>query len=390
MNSGNTPLLEKNSNKSEGSGMLFEYALKFLLLAGFLELVLYRLVSRLGMHISKLAKDSEAVRLTWEALSWLGFVLLDVTSILLFLVIFILLVQKLRQTIWAGSFDRLLVPAVSLLVALTLVYWVRDMLVWKGVLPADNWVFPPAMLGSVIYNVVTFIVLLILAAEYMATHRVWAQRVAIGCFLLGISGWIYYQVLSTSYGLLGLTSAPPLVHEISRSGEALMVLASILVFWAYGSTSLFTKNKDQRRWAIILLGSGGLVFFCLLFIDSFLSLYSVGAAEKVRQAAQGISWIFQMGMGYTFYLPFALYMAGFICWSYTVIKLMLIGRLAGYGLGLMFMAGYALQLSHLTLMVVVGLILLTIDKRGTLGKLRARAGERVAYSPVAPVLGEVR
>jgi len=128
----------------------------------------------------------------------------------------------------------------------------------------------------------------------------------------------------------------------------------------------------------------------LLFIDYFLSLYSVDAAEKVRQAAQGISWIFQMGMGYTFYLPFALYMAGFICWSYTVIKLILIGRLAGYGLGLMFMAGYALQLSHLTLMVVVGLILLTIDKRGTLGKLRARAGERVAYSPVAPVLGEVR
>ena len=67
MNSGNTPLVEKNSNKSEGSGLLFEYALKFLLLAGFLELVLYRLVSRLGMHISKLAKDSEAVRLTWEA-----------------------------------------------------------------------------------------------------------------------------------------------------------------------------------------------------------------------------------------------------------------------------------------------------------------------------------
>jgi len=97
-----------------------------------------------------------------------------------------------------------------------------------------------------------------------------------------------------------------------------------------------------------------------------------------------------MGMGYTFYLPFAFYLAGLICWSYTVIKLVLIGRLAGYGLGLMFMAGYALQLSHLTLMVVVGLILLTIDKRGTLGKLRARAGERVAYSPLAPVLGEVR
>ena len=97
-----------------------------------------------------------------------------------------------------------------------------------------------------------------------------------------------------------------------------------------------------------------------------------------------------MGMGYTFYLPFACYMAGFICWSYTVIKLVLIGRLAGYGLGLMFIAGYALQLSHLSLMVVVGVMLLNLDKRGTLGKLREKTGGNVMYSPVSPVLGEAR
>lgn len=374
MSSGNASILEKSSYRLEGPGLLFEYALKFLLLAGFLELVLYRLVSRLGMHLSKLAEKSEAVRLTLRTLSELGFAFLNLTSILLFLVLFILLVQKLRQIIWTGTFDGLLLPSVSLLGALTLVYLV----------------FPPAMIGSVIYNIVTFVVLLVLAAEYMVTHRVWAQRVAISCFLVGISGWIYYQVLSTSYGLLGLAYAPPLVHEVVRSGEAFMVLASILVFWAYGSTSFFTKNKDQRRWAIILLGSGALAFFCLLFIDYFLSLYSMAAAEEVRKAGQGIGWIFQMGMGYTFYLPFAFYMAGFICWSYTVIKLVLIGRLAGYGLGLMFMAGYALQLSHLTLMVVVGLILLTIDKRGTLGKLREKSVERVVYSSVAPILGGAR
>jgi hypothetical protein len=46
-----------------------------------------------------------------------------------------------------------------------------------------------------------------------------------------------------------------------------------------------------------------------------------------------------------------------------VIKQITMGRLAGYGLGLMFMAGYALQLSHLTLMVVFGLLLLTMDRR---------------------------
>ena len=367
------PLSSHQGGTSDHPGVLFEYALKFLLLSAFLELVLYRLASRLGMHMAKLAEKSEAVRLTFQTLSSLGFILLNVTAILLFLILFILLIQKLRQSTWSGRFDRFLVPAVSLLIVLTVVYLI----------------FPPAMLGSVVYNLVSLLILVILMAEFLVTHRLWGQRVTVGCFLLGILGWIYYQTVSTTYGLLGIVAPPPLVHEISRGGEALMVLASILVFWSYGSTSFFTKNKTQRKWALTLLVSGGTTFLVLLYIDFFLSLYSPDLAEEARKAGQGIGWVFQMGMGYTFYLPFALYMAGFTCWAYTVIKLVLIGRLAGYGLGLMFMAGYALQLSHLTLMVVVGFVLMTLDKRGTLGKLRDKAGPLV-YSNVAPAFSEVR
>ncbi|MEK6694192.1 MAG: hypothetical protein AABY67_02400, partial [Nitrospirota bacterium] len=79
------------------------------------------------------------------------------------------------------------------------------------------------------------------------------------------------------------------------------------------------------------------------------------------------------GMGYTFYLPFALYMAGLLFWSYAVIKQVSMGRRAGYGLALMFIAGYALQLSHLTLFVVAGLLLIVndgrIDARESVGRL---------------------
>ena len=80
------------------------------------------------------------------------------------------------------------------------------------------------------------------------------------------------------------------------------------------------------------------------------------------EGGDGIGWIFQLGMGYTFYLPFAFYMAGLLCWSYTVIKLVTMGRIAGYGLALMFIAGYALLFSNLTLMVVLGVMFLTIDR----------------------------
>jgi hypothetical protein len=86
-------------------------------------------------------------------------------------------------------------------------------------------------------------------------------------------------------------------------------------------------------------------------------------AQGIRKASEGIGWIFQMGMGYTFYLPFALYVAGLLCWSYTVIKLISMGRLAGYGLALMFIAGYALLLSNQTMMVILGVMLLIMDRQ---------------------------
>ena len=249
----------KDSGRTGNPNLLFEYALKFLLISAFLELVLYRLVSRLGMHMAKAAEKSEyesAIRLTFETLSYLGLILLNVTSILLFLVLFILLVQKLKPSIWSGSFDRLLVPLVSLLMVSTVV----------------SLVFPRRMLVEhVLYNVLTIGILVVLVADFFMAHRLWSQRITIGCFVLGILGWFYYSTLTVSYGLLamqtGKAAAPPFVATVNLGGEALMVLASILVFWSYGSTSLFTKNKTQRKWALTLLLSGGITFFVLLYTD---------------------------------------------------------------------------------------------------------------------------
>ncbi len=360
------------SEQIETPGLLFEWGLKCLLFAAFFELVLYRLVSRLGMHLSKLAEQYEAVRIGFRTLSSLGFVLLNMTAILVFLILGLLLVQKIRRNLWEGPLDKIVVPLVGLMVACTIVFLF----------------FPPVMLGTVIYNGLAFLLLAVLMVEYWGTHRLLIQRIMVGSFFLGICGWLYYQTLSTSYGMLKILDAPPLVHEANRLGEALMVLSSILVFWAYGSTSFRTKNKQQRRWGMMLLASGGTVFLLVLFMDFFLSLWDPALAKEVRKAGEGIGWIFQMGMGYTFYLPFAFYIAGFTCWSYTVIKLVLIGRLAGYGLGLMFMAGYALQLSHLTLMVVLGLMLLNIDKRGTLGRLRKKVQGDLLYQSIRPVYGQ--
>jgi hypothetical protein len=134
--------------------------------------------------------------------------------------------------------------------------------------------------------------------------------------------------------------------------------------WVYGrGVSFRTRNQRQRRRAIWFWVTSVSTFTLLLFLDYLLKRYDPGMADSIRKAADGIGWIFQFGMGYTFFMPFAIYMTGLLCWSYTVIKLLNMSRLAGYGLGLMFIAGYALLYSNLTLMVVLGAMLLTMDRQ---------------------------
>jgi hypothetical protein len=364
---------EKGGRWLEEHGLLLAYTVKCLLAAGLLELALYRLVSRLGMHLSKVAEKHDWVRVMFKALSSIGFTLLNFTSLLVFLAIVLVLLDKLNASRrFDTRIDAVVVPGVSLLLLLT----------------AGFLIVPPAMLGSVIYNVLSFAVIAILVADYMATTLAWRQRLMVLTFFLGVTGWLYYQVMSTGYGLLGLLAAPPFVHEVNRAGEAFMVLASVLTFWAYAATPIWSHNHRQQRRVLVFGAIAGTAFLGLLFLDYFLGLYNPSVAVSVRKAGEGIGWIFQMGMGYTFYLPFAFYVAGLLLWSYTVTKLVMQGRPAGYGLAFMFMAGYALQLSHLTLLVVLGLLLLTLDRRPATAPLREGVEDRSLAASAAPVLRE--
>ena len=341
-----TQTIERAGGRLADHGLLFEYTVKLLVLAGFLELVLYRLVSRLGMHFSKLAEQHDWIRVFFKAVSSIGLTLLNVVSLLVFLGLFVQLYTRLHQRP-KGVLEYVAMIGVGLVMVLTVVYLL----------------FPPGMVSAIAYNVVFFVGLVALAALYMNAQPSWTRRAMMASYLLGISGWLYYQTSSTLYGVLGLIGAPPLVHEVNRAGEAFMVLASILAFIAYGWPSFWSKNRTQRHRAVYFLATGGLLFVGLLFIDYWLTLYDPKVAEGVRKGTQGIGWIFQMGMGYTFYLPFAFYLTGLLCWAYAVVKQMSEGRTAGYGLALMFIAGYALQLSHLTLMVAMGLMLVSMEAR---------------------------
>ncbi len=337
---------ERLTGKIGDFGPLFEYTIKLLLLTSFLELVLYRLVSRLGMHLSKMAVAHPWITPTFTALTEVGTWLLNIVAILLFLGLTVTMVNRGvgHETSWL---IKLAMAGTSLLLLLTVGFLVVQ----------------PGMMGTIIYNGLALVTLTLFVLEYLTTHHEWALRILGVTYYLGISGWLYYQIISTIYSLAETLVVPPLVYESHRIGEALMVLASVLVFVAYGQgLSLWAKNRRRRNRAIWFWATTGTIFTTLIFTDYLLDLYDPTVASTVRQASQGIGWIFQFGMGYTFYLPFAIYMGGLLCWSYTVIKLLMMGRLAGYGLGLMFLAGYALVFSNLTLMVILGVMLLTLDR----------------------------
>jgi hypothetical protein len=356
--------IERITGKLSDQPLLFQYTIKLVLLVAFLELILYRLVSRLGMHLSKLAVDHQWIIPTFTALTEVGQWLLNVVAILLFLGLTVGMANRLASRGFTGL-TRFTVPCVALLLLLTI-----------------GFLFvPPTMLASAIYNSVALAAIVLLMSEYLATHHDRSHRLLGITYLLGISGWLYYQIVSTFYSFAGTVAAPPMVYEAHRAGEALMVLASILVFWAYGrGVSFRSRNQRQRHRAIWFWGTAAAIFVAMFFLDYLLNRYDPALASNVRKGADGIGWIFQFGMGYTFYLPFALYMAGLLCWSYTVIRLLTMGRLAGYGLGLMFIAGYALLYSNLTLMVVLGVMLLTMDR------YRRDAADSIAASET-PVIG---
>ena len=369
-----TPTIDRITGKISDQSLLFQYTVKLVLIVSFSELILYRLVSRLGMHLSKLAQANEWIVPTFTALTQIGQWLLNVVAILLFLALGVASINRIVSRGFTGS-NLIIIPSVALLLLLTVGFLL----------------IPPAFLGSAIYNSVALVVLFCLMVEYLSTHTEWAHRAMGVTYLLGIGGWLYYQIVSTIYSFAETVAAPPLVYEAHRAGEGLLVLSSILVMWAYGrGVSFRTRNQRQRRRAIWFWVISAAVFTAMLFLDYLLKRYDPGMAENIRKAADGIGWIFQFGMGYTFFLPFAIYMAGLLCWSYTVIKLLNMGRLAGYGLGLMFIAGYALLYSNLTLMVVLGAMLLTMDRhRRDATDSTAAANASMAGRPDSLVEGHI-
>ena len=151
---------ERSTGRVEDQGLLFEYTIKLVLIVGFFELILYRLVSRLGMHISKLAAQHEWVGTTFQLLTSVGFALLNVVAIFVFLALVVLLLNRMRARGISGI-HAVTIPSVGLLLILTVAFLIVT----------------PGMVGSIAYNVTTVIALTALMIEYLSQHQDWSKRI---------------------------------------------------------------------------------------------------------------------------------------------------------------------------------------------------------------------
>ncbi|NJL16524.1 MAG: hypothetical protein HC938_04325 [Nitrospira sp.] len=124
---------ERLTGRVSDFGPLFEYTVKLVLLASFLELVLYRLLSRLGMHLSKMAADHPWITPTFTALTEVGTWLINIVAVLLFLALALTIVNRWRghDTSWLSGEDY---AGTVLLLLLTIVFLIVQ----------------PGMLGAVI------------------------------------------------------------------------------------------------------------------------------------------------------------------------------------------------------------------------------------------------
>ena len=167
--------IERITGKLSDQPLLFQYTIKLVLLVAFLELILYRLVSRLGMHLSKLAADHQWIIPTFTALTEVGQWLLNVVAILLFLGLTVGMVNRLAHRGFTGL-TRFVVPCIALLLLLTV-----------------GFLFvPPSMLGSAIYNTVALAAIVLLMSEYLATHHDRSHRVLGLTYLLRamLTSWL--------------------------------------------------------------------------------------------------------------------------------------------------------------------------------------------------------
>ncbi|HEU5319207.1 MAG TPA: hypothetical protein VFX28_00295, partial [Methylomirabilota bacterium] len=192
---------------------LTPYALWTLLAAGLGELFLYRMLSRVGVHIPK----QGAVLDVYDALVQVGSFAFDVSSVVVFAALALLVVE--------ASHGRARTPLAAAAPALALAFAAVSLLL-AFVSEGESAKLAYGLLSAGL--MVTLAVLALSDREAAAPRKALVALVVVAYLFAQ-----YYTLSNQAYRVLDMTSVPPLTSRALEAAEALVVAAAVIAFWCW-------------------------------------------------------------------------------------------------------------------------------------------------------------
>ncbi len=290
-----------------------------LLAAALLEVVLLRLVTRVGVYLPR----EEAVSSGFQAASFLGSLAFNFAAILATILVMLLLGSMVLRM--QNQVARLLVAALSVLML-----WGLGWSLATGV-PAADALFGLAMTSLVV------LVGIVLVSQRETTP---AGRLALGLIVAAYVCYQYYTLGYLTVRMLDYAAVPPFSIATLRLGEGFVVVAGGAAFWAWGA----------GRWRRAGLPGMALVAVLVLAV-AFGSLAPASTTSILALWTTGMS----------FYFPLPVYLLSLALYLLTIVACLRSGdaRWTGAGLLLLLLAGYMPEATYHHLLILLGVAFLS-------------------------------
>ena len=312
---------------------LAPYVLWPLLAAGLSELILFRTLSRVGVHIPK----EGAVLNIYEVLVQAGSYAFNVASIAVVVAVAMIAYGALRGELGRHPLLAAVAPAVAAFVGISVLF----AFVQEGTA------------ARLLYGLMSAAIMLALAGEALRRPALAPLRCAVVVVtVLAYLSAQYHVLAAQAYQVMGLTSDPPGSMPALEVAEALVLVNAFLIFWGWSGVRL----RSAARPTLLQVSVAGLLL--ILFLGSY-----YGRPDSSTAAILSL-W----SLGLTLYLPVPIYGLALSLYGATLARCLVQARRGveplydAVALGLLPVAGLTLELTYQHLVALLALSLLVANE----------------------------
>lgn len=314
---------------------LAPYVLWPLLAAGLSELILFRTLSRVGVHIPK----QGVVLNVYEVLVQAGSYAFNVSSIAVVVAVSMIAFGAMRSDLGRRPLLAAVAPVLAAFVFVSVLF----AFVQEGTS------------ARLLYGLMSAAIMLAFAGEAYASRRSAPLRFAVVVITVLVYLSAQYHVLAAqAYQVMGLTSNPPASMPALEVAEALVLMNAFLIFWGWSGVRL----RPEARPTLLQLSVAGLLV--VLFLGSYYG----------RSDSSTVAILSLWSLGLTLYLPVPLYALALGLYGATLAGCLVQARRGGkppydaVALGLLPVAGLTLELTYQHLVALLALSLLIVANQG--------------------------